>query len=298
MRILVADDETLLCKAIHQGLIRKGHEVQTAENGQQAWDLFSEQQSHWDVIITDIKMPVLDGLQLLKKIRQEDYEIPVIVITGHGDLGASAEALRLNAFDFVLKPFRLEQIYSILNKLESIQGTQKSYSETIAVMHGEMRLTVPSKTLHINNLVTYFKKLIKPFCHVHSIDLNKLSLCLRESFSNAIIHGNLNVSSSIRENDLESFYRMINEREQQPEYAERNMAVLVMISPEKLIIEVQDEGKGFKHSELPDPNDPETLLSSGRGILIIRAFMDEVVWNEKGNCVKMVKLTTPPQFDE
>jgi signal transduction histidine kinase/FixJ family two-component response regulator len=100
--LLLADDEEGIRKVLGLALADSGYEVMTAENGLQALDVFRSRQP--EIVLTDIKMPELDGIELLRLIKAERPETEVIMITGHGDMDLAVESLKLEATDFVTKP--------------------------------------------------------------------------------------------------------------------------------------------------------------------------------------------------
>ena len=100
--LLLADDEEGIRKVLGLALADSGYEVMTAENGLQALDVFRSR--HPEIVLTDIKMPELDGIELLRLIKAERPETEVIMITGHGDMDLAVESLKLEATDFVTKP--------------------------------------------------------------------------------------------------------------------------------------------------------------------------------------------------
>ena len=103
-------------------------------------------------------------------------------------------------------------------------------------------------------------------------------------------HGNLEVSSQLKQEDEASFHRLIAERRQQPPYRDRRLRVAVQMTAERASFAVEDEGPGFDPKTLPDPTDPANLDSvGGRGLLLIRTFMDEVRFNAAGNRIALVK---------
>ncbi len=95
MNILLIDDEANLLKLLRRPLIKYGHSITEALNGKEGWELFLEHSHQFDVIVTDIKMPVLNGVELLKRLREKEYDTPVIIITGYEDMQSSIDVLRL-----------------------------------------------------------------------------------------------------------------------------------------------------------------------------------------------------------
>jgi len=115
-RISIVDDEKSVRETLREMLEYEGYEVVEADSGLQALDLFSQQS--FDVVLCDIKMPGMDGMELLEKILQS-YDIPVIMISGHGTIDTAVDAIKKGAFDFIIKPFDLNRLLiSIRNALD------------------------------------------------------------------------------------------------------------------------------------------------------------------------------------
>src|SRR5262249_47137962 len=120
--------------------------------------------------------------------------------------------------------------------------------------------------------------------------LLRVSMALREALINAIEHGNLEVSSHLRERDDDSYVQEIRRRRDVEPYRNRRVMLSARETRDTVTYVIRDDGPGFNISSLPDPTDPENLLkASGRGLLLIRAFMDEVSHNSTGNEITMVK---------
>jgi DNA-binding NtrC family response regulator len=117
MKILVADDEKIKRITLADDLATQGHEVVTAADGEEALEKLAAQP--FDVVVTDLKMPKLDGIELLKRIKQGDLaEIEVIMMTAYGSIPVAVEAVKLGAFDFLTKPFRNEDLFPLLARIE------------------------------------------------------------------------------------------------------------------------------------------------------------------------------------
>ena len=123
--------------------------------------------------------------------------------------------------------------------------------------------------------------------------LLQIATALTEALANAVDHGNLELDSSLRDSGDNIWTRLGDERKGQRPYCDRRVYVTYRLTPSQATFVVRDEGPGFDPSTLPDPTDPENLLKpSGRGILLIRTFLDEVRFNESGNQITMVKHRT------
>lgn len=113
-QILLAEDEVNLRRVLGAQLARDGYDVKTAVDGQEAIELLAG--GHIDIVISDLRMPRVDGLTLLKHVVAHRPEIPVILITAHGTVDTAVEALKLGAFDYVTKPFDRDEFRAIVAK--------------------------------------------------------------------------------------------------------------------------------------------------------------------------------------
>lgn len=111
-KILVIDDERPTLKMFTLLLTAYGYEVLTAENGQQGLEIFKKESP--GLVLTDIKMPIMDGIKVLKEIKKINAQTEVIVITGHGDMDLAIQALNLDATDFINKPLQREALEQAL----------------------------------------------------------------------------------------------------------------------------------------------------------------------------------------
>ncbi len=123
MKILVIDDEKPTLSMFRLFLTAYGYEVHTAEDGEKGLVLFDEVRP--EIVFTDIKMPGLDGLEVLRRIRRSGIPSEVIIITGHGDMEKAVEALDLDASDFINKPVERHALNSALARAEKRRQIQK-----------------------------------------------------------------------------------------------------------------------------------------------------------------------------
>lgn len=107
-KILVIDDQRAIRTSLKDILEMEGHAVELAENGQEGMEKFGAEK--YDMVITDIKMPEMDGIEVLSKIMEQHEEIPVIMISGHGDIDTAVDAIKKGAYDFIEKPLDLNRL--------------------------------------------------------------------------------------------------------------------------------------------------------------------------------------------
>ena len=137
-KLLLVDDEEGIRKVLGISLADLGYEVFTAENGEQALEIFRRENP--PIVLTDIKMPVMDGIELLRKIKDKNPDTEVIMITGHGDMELAIKSLKYRAIDFVTKPINDDILEIALGRAhEKINMRQKlrDYTENLEALVAE-----------------------------------------------------------------------------------------------------------------------------------------------------------------
>jgi len=114
-RILIVDDELIMRESLGGWLERDGHEIEKAESGEKALDIIADR--HFDILLVDIKMEGMSGLDLLKQIRETDPDTAVIMITAYGSISTSIEAMKNGASDYLLKPFDPNELGILIEKI-------------------------------------------------------------------------------------------------------------------------------------------------------------------------------------
>ncbi len=143
-RILIADDEINIRRVLEAILKRDGYDVVTAANGIEA---LAGMGPGVHTVITDLKMPGLDGMALLKKLSHDYPDVPVVMITAHGSVENAVEAVKLGAFDYVEKPFDQEQIRQIVDKALKTYALARRDARPAEPAHGRFRLVGESPAI-------------------------------------------------------------------------------------------------------------------------------------------------------
>ena len=123
IKILLVDDDEMIRKSAGAFLRKMGHEVVYATNGREGLERFEQEGA--DIVISDIMMPDVDGLDFLRSLKERGSDVEVILVTGHGDLETAVEALRHGAFDFFTKPVRLEELKAALERTSRYQSIRR-----------------------------------------------------------------------------------------------------------------------------------------------------------------------------
>jgi len=123
MRILLADDDKNLRMVLANELSEEGFEVDIAENGAKAMDLLENQE--YDVLLLDLNMPGLGGMDVLKKIKTLELTTEVVILTGNATISMAVEAMKLGAYDFLTKPFKISELKAILEKAYEKRGLSR-----------------------------------------------------------------------------------------------------------------------------------------------------------------------------
>ena len=125
-KILIVEDEDAIRRVLKKVLLEENskYNLDEAVNGDQAISLIKV--NHYDLVLCDIKMPKKDGIDVLKFVNQYDNSIPVIMISGHGDLKTAVKAMRLGAFDYIEKPPDLNTLLSSVRSSLNVKSVKKS----------------------------------------------------------------------------------------------------------------------------------------------------------------------------
>lgn len=287
--ILVVDDSAVERRLLEEYLRRAGHEVAVAADAGEA--LRRLQLHPVDLVVTDLLMPEVDGLELLRRIRTRLPAVPVILVTGNGGEAEAVSALRAGASDYVRKEHLQAELHpAVLRVVKLLQDRRRRQQVESWIVRTHTSFRIGSDRQQVSSLVRRLCELGSALGAIREADEIRVAVALEEALLNAIVHGNLEVSSRLRECEDDSYERMISQRRAHPVYGRRQVQVDCDVSTTEVRYRITDEGPGFNVANLPDPRQPDRVeLASGRGVLMMRTFMDEVAYNGRGNEVTLVK---------
>jgi CheY-like chemotaxis protein len=290
-RVLVVDDLASQRQLVSGLLCRhRDYELAFAGDGKEALAKLAEQPA--DVVITDLLMPEMDGLELLRTVRRQYPLIPVILMTANGSEEMATQALQEGAASYVPKRVlarRLGQtVSSVLDasrkdRADSQLGKRLVCQEFAFVLENDVDL--------ILSLPFYLKPYLRTAGFTDHLALVRAHMVLEEALMNALYHGNLEVGTELREKSPDEFFELSARRAGESPYRERRIHVHVKLQTgEQALFAIRDEGPGFNPAALPNIADTTTLdQPRGRGLTLMRTFMDEVTYDSTGNTVTMLK---------
>lgn len=289
--LLVEDnpaDVRLIQEVFKEGTL--GAKVALAGDGQEALEQLGRARALPHVILTDLQMPRMDGLELVRAVRKSYPTVPVVLMTAYGSDEVAVQALHEGAVHYVpKKTLHADLVGTLEGVLEAAQGARQRHNLLACLMTTASYFLLDNSLALIAPLIAHLQENLKRMKLCDETVQIQVAVALREALVNAIFHGNLEASSSLREQDDRDFYRLAERRCHLEPYRLRRVHVKAEESRAQAVYVVRDEGPGFDLTTVPDPTDPANLeRASGRGLLLIRTFMDEVHHNEFGNEITMI----------
>jgi sigma-B regulation protein RsbU (phosphoserine phosphatase) len=282
------DDNLDLLDYLKDFFMIYNYEVILAETGTEGIDKFREFLP--DIVISDMRLPDKNGNIVVKEIKDIDKNVPIIIITGYSDHQLILSAMKNGAVDLLKKPFKPNDLKYLINKIETLFRKIKVKLSASFVQWEKRHIIIKNDINIIRSVVDFI------FSNLDYIseDVSFMKIGLQELLINAIEHGNLDISNAEKQELLDrgDYNRVLKERMQLPEFREKVVDIKIFSTPEYLKITLEDMGKGFDPSQIPDPENPENFLKeSGKGILMAIHAFDKVEYNAVGNGVTLIKYS-------
>ena len=242
-------------------------------------------------MLTDLQMPGMDGLQLVREMKQNHPQIPVILMTGQGSELIAVQAMKDGASSYVNKTSASRWLHENVERVLAARVEALSHAELLGrLLADQYKLCLVNDRGLMSATARFLRQAVQAVGLCPDHDLPRLGVALEEALLNACLHGNLELDSALREGDGKAFDELALQRSAQQPWMDRRVMVSATITSKKMQVDISDEGRGFDPLNLPDPTDPENLMKPhGRGVLMMRLFLDDVQWNECGNAVTLIK---------
>jgi CheY-like chemotaxis protein len=259
-----------------------------AANGIRALELV--EQSTPNLILTDMQMPEMDGLELVETIRRRFPSIPTILMTANGSEDIALRALRRGAASYVPKRMLATELLEIVRQIVQMSWVGEQQRRIFGCWeHLGLSFRLENDSALIPPLVSHLQQYHSGLAAYDETESIRVGVALQEALRNAMHHGNLELSSEMRRQNSDAYYQEAAKRQRQPPFDSRRVIFTVDESPEESCYVIRDEGPGFDPDSIVDPLEGDNLLKPcGRGLFLIRMFMSEVRFNAQGNEITMI----------
>jgi len=287
-RIIVVDDAHT-DRVLISGLLKREMEcdVQAAENGEAALDYIDAERP--DIVLTDLQMPGMDGLELLQAIKDEYPMIPVVLMTAQGSENIAANAMKAGATSYVPKRRLAEDLGRTVKRIiAAAQDAMVPPQLMHRLDYTNCQFTLSNDPVQIASVVAHLQRMLRCLPLQDESERIRVGLALEAALSNALYHGNMEASQGQERPDEASRTAIFRKRWNQEPYCHRRITLTAEISREEAKFVVADEGPGFDTSHL----EPEVMTldtEGGRGLPLMYTIMDSVTFNDTGNEVTLIR---------
>lgn len=295
--VMLVDDSAMERRLISALLVKSVNcDIEFCENGVQAISRIPRIRP--DLVLTDLVMPEMNGLQLVRAIRKKWPEIPVVLMTAYGNEETAVEALEAGAASYVPKAQQAERLVETVLRVLARAQSEKSHRK----IDTRLRELFCSYTLEndptlISALVDKFQQTMADIGLADATERVRTCLALEEALLNAMYHGNLEITEQELAEARTDFRggvlaKLVQQRRGVARCRHREITLDAHISRESARFVVRDDGVGFDHRAAGTNRLSDYFeCGRGRGLMLMQSMMDEVSFNPTGNEVTLVKLT-------
>jgi CheY-like chemotaxis protein len=283
--VLLVDDSAT-DRSLLGGLLEKsGIRVRFAENGSGALKQLRGEPP--DVVLTDMQMPEMDGLELVRAIRTSFPRIPVILMTGHGSEALAAQALQDGAASYVPKSQAKELLVDCIHSVIDLARSDSDFDRLIdhAVVT-DFHFELINDVSLIPPMVTLVQQMMAGLDLCDATGRLQVGIALEEALENAIYHGNLELTAEQLNQPSDAVRELARQRCEIEPYGQRKCFVRCTIAREEARFTIRDEGPGF---DVRASLNVSVNEEASRGLVLMWGLMDKVVFNRSGNEVTLIK---------
>ena len=294
-RILVAEDSPTQAAEIRYLLVGAGYEVQLVPDGRAA--LAAIEASPPDLVLTDLDMPQMDGLQLVEAMRSDHPRVPVVLMTAFGNEETAIAALEAGAASYVPKRNLSRDLVSTIRDILSVVEANRQQERLDQyLVEADASFCLENDANVIGPVAAYIQNAIATLLSADDTQRVRLGVAIEEALRSALFHGNLELTSTQLddayhlEDGGKSYFQMLEQRRRSPPYCDRRIQVDLRVTRDDAVCTVRDQGAGFAARHLQQLDDTQHLAHDGhRGWLLIKSFMDEVRFDDAGHQITMIK---------
>ncbi len=244
-----------------------------------------------DVILVDLGNPHVEGVELVGSLHTTLPHTPIVLMSAPYGVSVALEAVRKGAVNHFPRDLLDTEPSAVLETLRAAADQHRRRTQAAARLDCQaFDFTLDNDPAEVPAVVA---RLADAAVEVGLCDrptARRIGVAVEEAILNAIVHGNLEVSSELRQLDEVAYDRQILVRRGRSPYLERRVKLTARLSRGEATFEVRDEGRGFDVTRVPDPTDPEHLFRvGGRGLLLMRSFMTTVQFADRGTRVTLIK---------
>jgi len=293
--LVVANSRVERCLA--GGLIGSQPNVKVifADNGRSA--LAKIRQHKPDLIVTDLIMPKMNGLELLRASRREFPSIPVIPMTARGNESLAVDALNDGAASYVPKAKRSERLVETIQRVLARAQAERTGVDELNRCSAQLNATfcLENDPKWIPPIVDYVQQMIAGLELSDQTERIRACVALEEALLNAMCHGNLELSTDdldqVRADGRNRLNEMIARRRLQPPYRDRKILLEISVNKQTARFVIRDSGQGFDQASTYQAMQRDCFdKGAGSGVALMNMLMDKVSYNDNGNELTLVKV--------
>ena len=298
LNLLVVDDSPI-DRRLAGALLEKHFPctVQYAADGKEAVEHLHDKPP--DLVLTDLQMPAMNGLELVAAVKSDYPLVPVILMTAQGSEDIASEALRRGAASYVPKRKLADDLIPTVERI--LHGSQEDRGHS-HLMHyletSELAFDLDNDLHLIQAVVNLLRQMLRCLPLGDETERLRVGVALEEALTNACYHGNLEIGTALTGAERPAYETLARQRRFEDPYRDRRIHVRSSISRKEAVFVIRDDGPGFDVSRLAAPGLPDADRGAGRGVVLMRSIMDEVVYNKAGNEVTLIKRCFVPQESE
>ncbi|MGE0607155.1 MAG: response regulator [Pirellulales bacterium] len=297
-RIIIAEDSATQAQAIQAMLQARGFQVEVYPDGAQA--LRAVEANPPDLLLTDLDMPNMDGLELVEAVRASRPQVPVVLMTAFGSEEIAMKALARGAASYVPKRTLNKDLIETVDGVLTVGQSDRDLRRLSQFLtRYEVDFTIENDPSLAPAVIAHVQRALASINFSDENELLRIGVALEQAIHNAMFHGNLELTSVEMSNAYQledggkGYQELIDRRRNESPYCDRKVRIAVGLSDAEAVFAVQDEGAGFTPPVLAKGAETDAQ-GSNRGLRMMASLMDEVRFNPSGNQITLVKRKSQP----